>query len=79
MNEENVCETYIKKGLVDGVDVESCADYCNAHDLSCKEQHEDDNGCTKKERYTSCDETGKKYGGGNTNDHICVCGMSMIH
>ena len=79
LNEENVCETYIKKGVVNDVDINSCTDYCNAHGLSCKEQHDDDdNGCKKGEKYKSCDETGN-IAGGETNDHICVCGMLTIY
>ena len=64
-----MCEVYIQKGDVFGVNVESCTQYCTAYGLQCVEMHEDYDDCTKISKYESCDETG-----GDTSDHICVCG-----
>jgi len=67
-NQLEVCEAYIKKGTVGDVDVESCTDYCGAYGLTCTAMYDDTNGCTRKDQYASCDETG-----GTSSDHICVC------
>lgn len=69
---DDVCEAYIKKGTVNGVDVESCTDYCGAYGLACSEMWDDSNGCTRKTQYASCDNT-TSITGGDTSDHICVC------
>ena len=63
------CEAYIKKGTVNGTAIQSCSDYCAFFNLACKESYDDNNSCTRGERYPSCDEIG-----GATTDHICVCG-----
>jgi len=72
-NGPGACEAYIKKGIVNGVDVESCTDYCGAYGLACKEMWDDTkNRCIRRTQYDSCDWTTDPLGG-KTSDHICVC------
>ena len=68
VNTPNVCEVYMKKGTVNGVNVQSCTHYCAAYRLGCVEMYDDQNNCNRGTKYTTCDETG-----GGTSDHICVC------
>jgi len=66
----NRCEAYIKKGVVNGKTVTTCADFCSAHALQCVEQYDDHNDCRRGEKYADCQQSG-----GSTTDHICVCGI----
>jgi lysophospholipase L1-like esterase len=67
------CEVYIKKGTLNGVQVQSGHDYCNAIGLSCISMFEDRNDCRRKHQYDSCSSTG-----GSTSDHIVRCGVKDI-
>jgi len=64
------CEVYIKKGTLNGVQVRSGHDYCNAIGLSCISMFEDNNDCRRAHQYDSCSYTG------STSDHIVRCGVS---
>jgi len=68
-NSQDVCEAYIKKGTLNGVNVQTCSQYCAAIELQCVEMYDDQNSCNRGSKYESCEETG-----GGTSDHICVCG-----
>ena len=63
-NTPDICETYMKKGN----GITTCRQYCNANGMQCSAMYDDDNSCRRKQKYSSCDETG-----GGTTDHICQC------
>ena len=65
------CEVYIKKGTLNGVDVESGDDYCTAIGLVCMQMFDDDDSCGRGDEYSSCSYTG------STTDHIVRCGLGL--
>ena len=66
----DTCEVYIKRGSENGVSgINTCRQYCAAYGLTCKAQYDDNNSCTRKSKYPSCDNDG-----GGSFDHICECG-----
>ena len=54
---------------MNGVEVQSGDDYCNAIGLSCLQLFDDKDSCRRGKEYKDCSETD-----GDTSDHIVRCG-----
>jgi len=67
-NSSETCEVYMKKGTLNGIDVVTGDDYCQAIGLVCVQMFDDENSCERAEEYASCSATGD-----GSSDHIVRC------
>lgn len=73
-NTEEVCEVYFKKGELNGVDVQTGDDYCEAIGLTCVGVFEDANNCRKRWEIPSCSMEVPK-----SSDHIVRCAVKHTY
>jgi len=65
------CEVYIKKGTLNGINVQTGDDYCKAIGLECLQMFDDNDKCSPRDKeYESCSDDG-----GTSGDHIVRCGV----
>jgi len=69
-NSPSVCEAYIKKGPLNGVNVVTGNDYCQAIGMKCLQMFDDQNSCARGDEYGSCDADGD-----GSSDHVVRCGI----
>jgi len=51
-NTPDACEVYIKKGNENGVsNIKTCRQYCQAYGMTCTAQYDDNNSCSRRNKY----------------------------